>query len=124
MNRCIAHSYFSVLRRLWQHGAMALLAWACINAPAYANTATRQFHQNVQRAEMQMTAPPQLLLDGKPARLSPGARIRNTNNILLMSASLVGQKFTVNYLRDPVGLIHEVWILTPEEARQPLPARR
>jgi hypothetical protein len=49
-------------------------------------------------------------------RLSPGSRIRATSNLLVMSASLVGQELTVNYVRDAAGLLHEVWILTPEEA--------
>lgn len=58
-------------------------------------------------------------LDGNPARLSPGARIRNQQNLLQMTGALVGQLYLVNYTRDAAGLLKEVWILTPDEASAP-----
>lgn len=58
-------------------------------------------------------------LDGNPARLSPGARIRNQQNLLQMTGALVGQLYLVNYTRDAAGLLREVWILTPDEASAP-----
>jgi hypothetical protein len=33
----------------------------------------------------------------------------------------VGKNLLVNYVREPHGLVHEVWILTEDEARQVLP---
>ncbi len=76
---------------------------------------------------LRIVAPPEVLLDGKPARLSPGSRIRGTNNLMVMSASLVGQDLKVLYTRDPTGLVHEVWIMTVREIiahtpPKPLPA--
>ncbi|MEK9952461.1 MAG: hypothetical protein VW687_09930 [Curvibacter sp.] len=64
---------------------------------------------------LRVVAPPEVLLDGKPARLSPGARIRGTNNLMVMSAALVGQDLKVLYTLEPLGLVHEVWILTMRE---------
>ena len=58
-------------------------------------------------------------LDGNPARLSPGARIRNQQNLLQPTGALVGQLYLVNYTRDAAGLLKEVWILTPDEASAP-----
>jgi hypothetical protein len=66
---------------------------------------------------MQITQAPELLMDGAPARLSPGSRIRGPNNMLVMSATLTGHTLLVNYVREPLGLIHEVWVLTEAEAR-------
>jgi hypothetical protein len=63
-------------------------------------------------------------MDGAPARLSPGARIKSTNNTLVMSASLVGQRWIVNYLRDGQGMVHEVWLLNAAEIAQPRPGRQ
>ena len=37
-----------------------------------------------------------------------------------LTGSLRGNSFTVNYLRDPMGLVREVWILTPAEAERPV----
>ena len=59
--------------------------------------------------------PPIVALNGQPDRLSPGSRIRDTNNMLVLSGSLAGQTLPAVYKRDPAGLVHEVWLLTPEE---------
>jgi hypothetical protein len=56
-------------------------------------------------------------LDGKPARLSPGAQIRDTFNRLVLPASIL-DKTTVKYLNDASGMVHRVWILSPEEIAQ------
>ena len=57
-------------------------------------------------------------MDGAPARLSPGSRIREANNMFVLSAALVDrEKLTVNYTLEPSGLVHDVWILTEAEAR-------
>jgi hypothetical protein len=66
-------------------------------------------------AVMVVKVPPEITLDGKAERLSPGARIRARNNLLILSGALVGQLLPVRYLRDSSGLVHEVWILTEAE---------
>jgi hypothetical protein len=62
-----------------------------------------------------VTRPPEITLDGKPDRLSPGSRIRDLNNMLVLSAGIIGKTLPVVYKRDAAGLVHEVWILTAEE---------
>ena len=95
---------------------------AAIVLPLAAQTA-RPFPVNALRGALQVTQAPELQLNGQPARLSPGARIRGTNNMLQLSASLSGQSLLVHYTQDPSGLVHEVWILTPDEAaRKPWPS--
>lgn len=64
---------------------------------------------------LRVVAPPDVLLNDKAARLSPGSRIRGTNNLMIMSASLVGQDLKVLYTLEPTGMVHEVWILTARE---------
>ncbi|MCM2341699.1 hypothetical protein [Rhodoferax sp.] len=66
----------------------------------------------------QFPAAANILINGQPERLSPGARIKNPNNIIVLSGSLVVQALLVNYLRDPQGQVHEVWLLSPAEAQQ------
>ena len=56
-------------------------------------------------------------LDGKPARLSPGAQIRDRFNRLVLPTSLA-DKVVVKYLTDATGMVHRVWILTPEEVAE------
>jgi len=85
--------------------------------PASAQTA-RSFPAQAQRALLQVTQAPDILLNGKPARLAPGARIRASNDFLVLSGTLTGQTLVVNVLFESGGLVKEVWILSPEEAAQ------
>ena len=103
----------------------ALLALALLTAglPAAAQT-SRPFPADALRGELVITQPPEVLLNGQPARLSPGARIRGSNNMLQMSGALVGQPLLVHYTLEPSGGVHNVWILTPDEAaRKPWPTK-
>lgn len=99
--------------------ATALLLACFVALPAQAQ---RVFQSNALRGELVVTQPPQALLNGKPVRLSPGARIRNPQNMVQLSGSLLGQKLAVNYTLDPAGELRDVWILTDAElARKPWP---
>ena len=98
---------------------LALLLAAAL--PSAAQT-SRPFPANALRGELVITQPPEVLLNGRPARLSPGARIRGTNNMLQMSAALVGVPLLVHYTLEPSGSVHNLWILTTDEAaRKPWP---
>jgi hypothetical protein len=90
-----------------------LLALAPLAAPA--QTPVREAPRDVQPGRLVVTQPPEVQLDGKPDRLSPGARIRSTQNMLVLSASIVNQPLPVVYRRDSSGLLHELWILTEAE---------
>ena len=85
----------------------------------------RNFPADALRGALTVEAAPEITLNGVPARLAPGARIRGQNNMLAMSASLTGLKLLVNYTFDMHGHVKDVWILTPEEAaKRPWPATR
>jgi hypothetical protein len=77
----------------------------------------RNFPVNALRGELLVVQPPDALLNGKPARLAPGLRIRGQNNLLVISGEAVGQKLVVHYTLDTLGLVKDVWILTPAEMR-------
>ena len=99
--------------------AIALVLACVVALPAQAE---RVFQSSALRGELVVTQPPQALLNGKPARLSPGARIRNPQNMVQLSGALLGQKLAVNYTLDPAGELRDVWILTEAElARKPWP---
>jgi hypothetical protein len=117
MNRCLrflstpAHT----LRAAFVTSALLILANS-----GFAQEAVRPFPAAAKRATLQVTYPPEILLNGRPARLSPGARIRGTNNMLMVSGALAGQNVLVNYVRDPQGMVKEVWVLNATEAKQPM----
>jgi hypothetical protein len=103
------------------HLAPAFLAAAALTAPALAQS-PRNFPATALRGEIVVVQPPDIALNGRGARLAPGARIRNTQNLLTLSGALVGQALPVHYTIDTAGLVLEVWILTDaERARQPWP---
>jgi hypothetical protein len=77
----------------------------------------RKFPDKALRGSMKVVQAPEIVMDGKRERLSPGARIRDTSNRLVMSASITGQEFIVNFVRNGAE-VHEVWILTELEAKQ------
>jgi hypothetical protein len=82
----------------------------------------RPFPPNALRGELLVEQPPAVTLNGQPARLAPGARIRGENNLLQMSGALAGQKLIVHYTVDNYGLLLDVWVLSAaERARQPWP---
>jgi hypothetical protein len=94
-----------------------LLAIAMLPAHAF----ERPFPKNAKRGTMEVGAYPAVAINDKTRRLSAGARIWNTKNMIQQPASLVGQEMVVNYTEDKQGNIDRVWILTAEEAKQPPP---
>lgn len=77
----------------------------------------RNFPVGTLRGKLMVIDAPEIVLDGQPDRLSPGTRIRNAQSMLVMPAALIGQNLLVNYTRDAAGLVRDVWILSPDEAR-------
>ncbi len=75
----------------------------------------RQFPQTALRGVVVFGQPPQLALNGEPRQLAPGARIRDTSNMIVLSASLAGSSGVVHYTIDPLGQLRDLWILRPEE---------
>lgn len=81
----------------------------------------RNFPQNALRGQLVVTNPPEITLNGKAARLSPGSRIKGQDNMIVMSGAAVGQKLAVNYTLDQYGLVSDVWILRKEEIAKTWP---
>ena len=102
---------------------VALLATLLLGSGTWAqNVVQRNFPANALRGEISFGQPPEVTLNGQAARLAPAARIRGTNNLLVMSGSLMGQKAVVHYTVDPLGLVLDVWLLTDaERAKEPWP---
>ncbi len=99
----------------------ALLVGLALATPMWAQ-AQRNFPAHALRGEMLVLQPPAVSIDGKPARLAPGARIRDERNMLAMSGAMVDRRVVVHYTIEPNGMLLDVWVLTPQElARQPWP---
>jgi len=84
----------------------------------------RHFPKTAFRGQLQVTATPDALMNGKADRLSPGSTIRDINNMLVLPGAVTGTKLVVNYTRENTGMVHQVWILNTEEIKQKLPSQR
>ena len=85
---------------------------------AAAQLALREFPKAAKRGALTVTAPPAVLINGSAERLAPGVRIRGVTNTLVMSTSLMGQTYLVNYVRGPQDLIQEIWLLNAAEVQE------
>ena len=97
----------------------ALAAALALALPAAAQA--RPFPKNALRGEIRFATPPEVLLNGQPARLAPGARIRGENNMLVLSGAVIGARAVVNYTVESSGLVKDVWILSADEAARRWP---
>lgn len=114
MNRC-----FTFLKTPLLLLALFLAGAACLSpSVSQAQTETRQFPRTALRGMLEVTQPPQILINGQVEHLAPGARIKGQNNLIVMSGALVGQSVLVNYVRNQQGMIQDVWILSAIEARE------
>lgn len=107
-------------RRLWlRRCACTLLPASALSLLAPAGwaqeTVARRFPAHALRGTLTFTSPPDVTLEGLSVRLAPGARIRDTRNLLVVMGALAGQTLVTHYTVGLDGLLHEVWILRPDE---------
>jgi hypothetical protein len=119
MNRC---SRFIVLSSFGL-GVLLSAAHAQLSEPLPVNEqavtpGTRKFPANALRGKLQVGQAPDVRIDGRADRLSPGSRIRDLQNRIVLPGNLVGQELIVNFTRTPTGEVHDVWILTDAEIKQ------
>jgi hypothetical protein len=120
MNRC----YLVLIAALLS--ANALAQDGNVSAPLPVNEAVlqtgtpglRKFPASALRGKLKVVQAPEILIDGKPERLSPGSRIRDPMQRMVMSASITDVELIVNFVRNPLGEVQEVWILNELETKQ------
>jgi hypothetical protein len=91
--------------------AAALLL--CVSAAAQAQL--RAVPADATRGEMRHLQDMIVQIDQAQARLAPGAQIRDIYNRLVLPVAIPPGSI-VKYQTDAQGMVHRVWILTPEEA--------
>jgi hypothetical protein len=106
MNRCIS----------W--AAAALLALS-LHATASAQVIVRDAPKDVKPAILHVVTPQDVKINDKMERFSPGARVRDLNNMLVLPGSLVGKSVYTVYKREGMtNYVHEVWLLTEDEYKR------
>lgn len=83
----------------------------------------RTFPPEVKRGKMSTTELAELVIDGKLRATSPALRIFSEENLTLTLASVDVRNIVINYVENEFGEIQKIWVLTADEARQPLPKK-
>jgi hypothetical protein len=96
-----------------------VFAFAALSGAAAAMAQLRSIPDDAKRGQIRHVREMIVEIDGTQARLSPGAQIRGPENRIVLPGALPQEAVLVKYLADPAGLVHRVWILTPEEAARP-----
>ena len=101
---------------------LACFAAILVLAAATQTFAERNFPEQAKRGELKAYEYPLMKIGDNVYRLSPGSRILNQQNLIIMPASLQLQTAPVMYLLDMSGDLSRVWLLTGDEAaRRPVP---
>jgi hypothetical protein len=82
----------------------------------------RSIPAEAKRGEMRHLQDMIVEIDGRQARLAPGAQIRDASNMIVLPAALPPGA-AVKYTVEPNGMVHRVWIMTPLERAQPDPRK-
>jgi hypothetical protein len=102
----------------WTRTALAGFALAATAVSAQVSS-IRSAPKDVKPAIIAVSAtPPIIAVDGKADRFSPGARIKDRDERLVLTGTLAGRSVYTVYRRDAAGLVHEVWLLNEEEYRK------
>ena len=115
------------MRQLFKRiaGGAAALGLACAlgltASAAWAQQRLMPIPPKAKRAEITFNGTQDILIDGKNARLAPGARIAGRNNMLVLSGALSGTTKAKYLIEETTGNVIGVWILTDEEIATPDP---
>ena len=113
------------MRQLWIRGfgwaATLIVACGIAAGAAVAQQRVVPIPPKAQRADIIFNRSPDVLINGKAARLAPGARIYDRQNLIVMYNALQGGIKAKFVLEDSTGMVMNVWILTEDEIAAPDP---
>jgi hypothetical protein len=106
------------MNTMYRCALAVLTAVAVAGTPHLASAqGVRAFPANTLRGAVVFGDYPQVTLNGKATQLSPGSRVRDQANMIVMAGALTGSRMLVHYTLDLGGTqLRDVWVLRPEEA--------
>jgi hypothetical protein len=95
---------------------LSLTLISLMNTSVLAQGMMRVFPEKAELGYLTPVAYPDVVLNGKPDRLSAGSLVRDLNNRIVMLNALANQEVIVSYTREPTtNQIQFVWILNQSE---------
>ena len=95
--------------------SLAAVLILCLAALAHAQLRTLPAHAKL--GKIRHVQEMVVQIDGKQARLAPGAQVRDTHNRILMPTAIPAGSL-IKYTLNAQGEVAAVWILTAQEAGQ------
>ncbi|MGS0743690.1 hypothetical protein ACVBEF_17995 [Glaciimonas sp. GG7] len=111
-------------QRRWLITLIGLMGLSMAILSLSAHAIDRSFPPATLRGNMTITAYPTIVMDQTKIQLSPGSRIWGQNHLTQIPVSLGSSSYLVNYTKNVQGDVDRVWILTPDEAKQPIENQR
>ena len=105
--------------RPWLNSLLRAAAAALGLAVFAAAAQTRAIPDFAQRGYVSHVTGAQVVVEGQPMLLSPGALIRGQNNLLIQPAAMPAGSVLADFVVDGNGQVARIWILTEAEASQP-----
>jgi len=99
---------------------LALLP-ALLAAPALAQFRTPPIPAESYRGVIRHLNGMTVAIDQRPARLAPGAQIRNQLNLIIVPTAIPQGGAWADYTLNVDGEIFRAWLLTPDELARPKP---
>jgi len=96
--------------------AGTLLVCLCLFA-AGAHAQLRSIPEQAKEGQIRHLQDMIVSIDGVAVRLAPGVQIRDRDNRLMLPTAIPAGA-PVKYLLGPDGQVRQVWVLTPDEAKQ------
>ena len=94
----------------------ALLVCVCLFA-ASAHAQLRNIPEQAKDGAIRHLQDMIVSIDGVAVRLAPGVQVRDRDNRLMLPTAIPAGA-QVKYLLGPDGQVRQVWVLTPDEAKQ------
>ena len=82
------------------------------------NLPLRQFPPAAQFGTLTLKSLTEATVGDAPLQVSPGLRIFNPQNLMVLGNTILGTPYKVAYRLDTAGFLQEVWILTPSEIEE------
>jgi hypothetical protein len=95
--------------------SLAILAMLCLAAPALGQLQVRAIPAEAKRGVLRHVQESIVQIDGRSARLSPGAQVRDARNRIVVPTAIPAGSL-VKYTVGAQGEVSAVWILTEQEA--------
>src|SRR5690348_11486659 len=102
-----------------RHSAYLVLLPVLLAVPVLAQTRPTPVPQDSKRGYVRHIDEMAVAVNGKAMQLTPGAQIRNQQNLIIVPTAIPPGGAWADYVLNADGQVFRVWLLTPAELARP-----